>query len=209
MIRRKKFYWIVSILLIAIVLGGLAGECLASNHEGGEHGEHASEPWYSNENLWKLINVAVLFTVLFILLKAPLKSFFGDRALSIAEALKSAEEQREKAQKDLAEMKERFDTAKGEIDEIILHGRKDAQNMIANIKKDTLDEMELVKKRTSDELQQELIDVRRELVTFVANKAVRLARQKINKLDKTKLQDKYLDKFQKTLNAQGGNGERP
>lgn len=186
------------------------GSETVESHGTEEHGDgHGSTPWYRSFDLWKFINLGVLILILYKLLGAPLGKFFRDRSTSIEEMLKSAENERELARKDLETMQQNIADARAEINSILERGEVSAQRAIKEIEENTASEIEIIKRRTSDELEQELISIRQELVTFVAKEAVAQATQKIEKMNLGNLQAGYLKQFQKTLNVQGGNGEKP
>ncbi|MFC1849747.1 hypothetical protein ACFL27_06020 [candidate division CSSED10-310 bacterium] len=172
-----------------------------------EHGEHHGAPWYKSMDLWKTINLAVLFFVLYKLLAVPISRFLSERTAQIDESLRNAENEKNEAHQNFEDMNERLTTAKDEIEAIITRGQEDAAKAITEIKENSALEIVSLKQQIADTLAQEVAKSKKELISFVASQAISQAREKITQLDTKKLQTDYLKKFHEHLKPQGGNGE--
>ena len=107
--KRGHIQWALPLVLAALLLFGGTMALAASG--GGGHGEAASKGWVATDT-YRVMNFAVLFIGLFLILKKPVSQALGGRIQGIKEQLAELEEKKKAAVAQLAE----YDAKMAELD---------------------------------------------------------------------------------------------
>ena len=130
---------------------------------------------------WQTLNFLAFIALLVWLLRKPLGQFFEKRRLDVAETLRKAEEDRDRAQTLAREVGERLVKIEAEIEALRLHAREQAVAEEKEIAARAVEESERVVARTRAELDARVRSARNELTAYAADLAVELARELVVK----------------------------
>lgn len=130
---------------------------------------------------WQTLNFLGFIALLVWLLRKPLVQFFENRRLGVAESLRKAEEDRDRAQAVAKEVGERLVRIEAEIEAMRVHAREQAEVEEREIAAHAIEESERVAVRTRAELDARVRSARNELTTYAAALAVELARELVVK----------------------------
>jgi len=125
---------------------------------------------------WQTLNLAGFLALLVWLLRKPLAQFFGNRRRDVAEALRKAEEDRDRARAVAQEVGERLARIEAEIDAMKKNALEQARVEEAEIEARAAEEAERIAVRTRAELDTRVRTARNELTAYAADLAVELAR---------------------------------
>jgi F-type H+-transporting ATPase subunit b len=143
----KKIMPIFSLLIVAIAGVALASE---ATHEGGHEAITFMGDW-----LPRLVNFAIIATVVVYFMKKPAQDFFKNRTAEIAKAMKDSQETRERAVAALTEMERKIKDLEAEA--LTEEGRKVAQEVQQQVK--TGIEIEVQKARTALAIEASLLSL--------------------------------------------------
>lgn len=188
--------------MTALMVLGLAALAWASGAAHEAAAAHGAGQGVSHEKMmdfiYRIMNFAVLATVLVILLRKPLKSAFKGRTEGIAEELAELEAKREEARREFAEMEKRVADAQGEREKILAEFRAQGEREREKILDEARSTAERIKGQAQFTIDQETKDAKDELRREVAELSSALAedllKQKITADDQTRLVDEYLTK---------------
>jgi F-type H+-transporting ATPase subunit b len=130
---------------------------------------------------WQTLNFLGFIALLVWLLRKPLVQFFENRRLGIAETLRKAEEDRDRAQAVAREVGERLVKIEAEIEALRVHAKEQAEAEAKEIAARAVEETERVAARTRAELDARVRSARNELTAYAADLAVELARELVVK----------------------------
>ena len=130
---------------------------------------------------WQTLNFLGFIGLLVWLLRKPLVQFFENRRGHVAESLKKAVEDRDRAEAIAREIGERLARIVGEIEAMRLHARVQAEAEEREIAARATEEAERVAARTRTELDARVRAARNELTAYAADLAVELARDLVVK----------------------------
>ena len=130
---------------------------------------------------WQTVNFLGFIALLVWLLRKPLVQFFENRRHQIAESLRKAEEDRDRAQAVAREVGEHLVRIEAEIELLRLHAREQAETEEKEIAAHAVEEAERVAARTRAELDARVRSAKNELTTYAADLAVALARDLVVK----------------------------
>ncbi len=130
---------------------------------------------------WQTLNFLGFIALLVWLLRKPLVQFFESRRLGVAEMLRKAEEDRDRAQAVAREVGERLVKIETEIEALRVHAREQAEAEEKEIAARAVEETERVAARTRAELDARVRSARNELTAYAADLAVELARELVVK----------------------------
>ncbi len=177
----------------ALLILGLAGLAQASGGEGG-HGL----PW--EDFIYRCINFAIMFGVVFFLARKPLSSALANRAENIRQELAELEAKREEARKRFAEMEKRLADSEGEREAILHQFREQGEREMAKIIENAYALAERIKAQAKFTIEQETAqakaELRQEIAELSAQVAEDLLKQNITPDDQVRLVDEYLAKVQ-------------
>ena len=126
---------------------------------------------------WQTLNLFGFIALLVWLLRKPLVQFFENRRLGVAEMLRKAEEDRDRAQAVAREVGERLVKIETQIEALRVHAREQAEAEEKEIAARAVEETERVAARTRAELDARVRSARNELTAYAADLAVELARE--------------------------------
>lgn len=130
---------------------------------------------------WKVINLVVFLSAIFLLVRKPFSQAMADRKSSIQSELKRAKAEKEAAENKLREIEARLNRLQDEITEIKDNAAKEAQAEYARLSKQTEEEAERLQSMASREIEGATKLAQIELKRFAAQKAVELAENIIRK----------------------------
>lgn len=194
--KRSGRRWMLSLALTALLLFGVGTPLLASS-EGGGHGAAGAKGWVATDT-YRVMNFAVLFIGLFLVLKKPVSQALGGRIQGIKEQLESLEEKKKAAEAKLAEYDARMAELDKEAESLLAEYVKQGEDAKARILKEAEAAAEKLKEQASKnidyEFQQAKAQLKNEIVEKALAKAEAIIKEKINSEDQEKLVDEYLEK---------------
>ena len=131
--------------------------------------------------LWQTINLVAFLALLVWLLRKPIAQFFGNRQKDVAETVKKAEADQNRAEALAQEISERLARIEGEIEALRAHAREQAEAEEKEIAARAVEEAERVAARSRNELDARVRSARNELTAYAADLAVELARDLVKK----------------------------
>lgn len=181
---------ILSILLVVpMVLA--AGTAFASS-EGG------TSPWNTWMLMWRVVNTVALVALLVYFLKKPLVSFFAERRIQIEKDLADAREQRERAERIIAEYKEKIAGMERELEKMRADLEKAAEaesrKVTGNAERMASAMVEAARMAAEQEVRKAKVILKNEAVDMAVKLAETLIREKITDSDRKKIMEDYLDK---------------
>jgi F-type H+-transporting ATPase subunit b len=164
----------------------------------------AATAWAAGENhwlpmdTWKTLNFAILFIVLFLLLKKPTKAFFSSRRKEIADELRELEEKKAAAEKQLAEYQARFRNLDQEsrqiIDDYIKQGEEAKKRIITQAQTQAEKLEDMARRTIEQEFKTARTRLQQEISALAVERAETIIQEAISSDDQDKLVDDYLKK---------------
>jgi F-type H+-transporting ATPase subunit b len=149
-----------------------------------------------NELLGKILNFAILFGGLFVLLRRPLQAYLAKRSGGIRTELDEARAGRDEAERKLAETQARLAALKDETAKIALEAQAESQRAGERIRALAEKESERIREFTRQEIDLQLASGRRELAEYTMDLAVSLAeahlKAELNDQDQARLIDRSI-----------------
>lgn len=185
----------VGVLVIAAILLLFCGVGPAFAVDGG-HGE--GSPGWLPTDTYRVMNFAVLFVGLFLILKKPVAHALEGRIKGIQEDLTSLEEKKKIAEAKLAEYNAKMAALEEETEVLLAEYVKQGEDARARILKEAEAAAEKLKEQAGKNIEHEFLQakaaLREEVVEKALDRAEAIIRQKINSEDQEKLVDEYLEK---------------
>jgi F-type H+-transporting ATPase subunit b len=186
--KHNKSVLIFLILSLAI----LATNVFAASEGGG------ASPWDAWMLTWRVANTIVLIGVLIYFLKKPLVNFFSERTAQIQKDLADAKEQREKAERLIADYQQKLAGMEQELEKMRAELRKSADaesgKVVANAEKVAAAMIESAKLTAEQEVRKAKIALKNEAVALAVELAEALVKEKINEDDRERIVEDYLVK---------------
>lgn len=177
----------VSLLAIGFVLFVLPLTAFAAVEGEGGWG------WYETIGRW--INLTILFGMIAYFTRDAIKKFFSNRREGIQFAISDAEKARENAERELASMKETFESLDQELEEL----RKEAQHEAETERKRIIEQAEQEASKIIASAEREIEGLtraaRQDLRAFAATLSIDLARQRIESELDDQAREKIVDRF--------------
>ncbi len=197
--KRSLGQWILPLVLAALLLFG--GSMAMASSEGGEHAgehdEHASKGWVATDT-YRVMNFAVLFIGLFLVLKKPASQALGGRIEGIKEQLEDLEEKKAAAEAKLAEYNAKMAELDKEAENLLAEYVKQGEDAKARILKEAEAAAEKLKDQASKNIEYEFLQAKEELKAQIVEKALvkaeEIIKEKIDSTDQERLVDEYLAK---------------
>ncbi|MEJ5300698.1 MAG: F0F1 ATP synthase subunit B [Thermodesulforhabdaceae bacterium] len=190
--REKKIANILNLLGVAIVITVSAGFAWASEGAEGHHGLN----W--TDFLLRLVNTAILFAVLYKLLKKPIVTYFKTRRENIEQLLRDMEQKRDEAERKCAEYKAKLAMLDKEAEKILQEYIAQAEREKAKILEAAERQANYIKQQARLAIQQEVKAAKDELREEVAELTVKAAedilRQRMDMGDQERLIEEFLVK---------------
>jgi F-type H+-transporting ATPase subunit b len=193
--KRSCARWTLPLVLAALLLCG--GTLALASSDAGGHGEAAPRGWVATDT-YRVMNFAVLFIGLFLVLKKPVAQALGGRIQGIKEQLEELEERKKAAEAKLAEYDAKMAELDKEAEALLAEYVKQGEDAKAKILKEAETAAEKLKEQASKnieyEFQQAKADLKAEIVEKALAKAEAIIKEQINSDDQEKLVDEYLEK---------------
>ena len=194
--NNKKKILAILILFTAALLVCNSGAVFAAGGEDG-HGEAAPKGWVATDT-YRVMNFAVLFIALFLLLRKPVANALNARITGIKEQLEDLEAKKAEAEKQLSEYNERLSLLDKEAEELIqgyIKQGEEAKARILEAAEATAGKLEeQAKRHIEHEFEQAREQLQAEIMQKALVKAEEIIKTKINDEDQDRLVDEYLEK---------------
>ena len=176
------------LLLILLLFAGVAFG--AEEASGGSW-----TPWMM---LWRVIDFLACVVILVYFLKKPLSNFFAERQAQIQKDLEEAREQRDRAERTIAEYEKKIAQMGQELEKMREELRKaaDAESLkvVSNADRMSANMIEAAKLAAEQEVRKAKITLRNESVDLAMELAESLIREKIVEDDRKRIVEEYLVK---------------
>lgn len=166
--------------------------------------ESAGNSFFTDPDLWRVINLAVFVLILVYIFRNKLKvgRLFDDRATAIRKELEEARREKEEAHRRLAEIDDRFARLDQAVAEIRSEAEQEAEREAHRIREAAAGDAEKIRQMTHREIEGALKSARAELQSFVAEQSVALAeshiRREIRPDDGKRILADYVDELRGT-----------
>jgi F-type H+-transporting ATPase subunit b len=182
----------LTILMVSFFVFVVSGVVLASG--GGEAGPVG---WISTDT-YRVINFVVLVVVLVYLLRKPVSQALKGRVTEIKTQLEDLEAQKTKAEKNLAEYKEKLSMLGQETDKLVAEYVKQGNEAKVRILKEAESAAQKLEQQAHRSIEHEFAQAKaslqKEIVENALVKAEEIIQRKITDKDQDRLVDEYLDK---------------
>ncbi len=149
--------------------------------------------------LWQGLNMVIIYLLVRRYLYKPMANFMKNRQDTIANNLKTAEVERDEAQKLRAQYEESIESAKQEAREIINNARKRSEEIISEGRRAAQEQGEQIIEKAKQDLEQEKEKVFKELKDEIALISVRIAERIIETKIDVALQRQLVDRYLKEV----------
>lgn len=181
--------------LVAVVTIVFACGLVFGASDGG-HGEGGMDK--TKDLIWRIMNFAVLAGVLIFLLKKPVAQALTGRQQGIKEQLSDLEKQKQEAEQQLGEYKQRLSRLETEVEKIIADYIQDGEAAKAKIIEQAKASAEKLQEQAKKNIDQEFEKAKKELRAEMAGEAVAMAeelvKKNINDEDQKRIINEYLTK---------------
>ena len=181
-------------------LYGLSGVLLASlafAEEGAGHGGEEATT-FMGDWLPRLVNFAIIATVVVYFMRKPVRDFFKNRSAEIAKSIEDSKEARERAVAALADMERKIKELEAETTRLIAdaqaRGEKDKQALVEEGKKVAQDIQAQVKQGIDVEVQKAKTALAAEASILSLDLAEGKIKEKISKQDHERIVKEYISK---------------
>lgn len=188
-IRTGKARYVVSLLVILSVL--LAFGAVWASSEGG-HGDSAGKV---KDLIWRIMNFAVLAGALIFLLRKPLAKGLESRRQGIRDQLDDLEQQKQDAEKTVAEYKTKLSRLDKEVEKIMAEYIKEGEVAKAKIIEEAKVAAEKLQEQAKKNIEQEFQKARQELKAEMSEQAVSMAEALIKKKIKDEDQERIIGEY--------------
>lgn len=185
-----KYHKLALVLLVLPAILLTTDAFAASSSEGGT--------WTNWLLLWRVINTVALLAILVYFLKKPLVNFFSERKVQIQTDLDEAREQRDQAERMIADYKQKLAGMEQELekmrDELKKAADAESTRVVANAERMSASMVEAAKVAAEQEVRKAKIELKNEAVALAIELAESLVREKINEDDRKRLVEEYFVK---------------
>lgn len=193
--EKRRFWVLIAGLFAAIIYLGINATVLLASEPGGASVEMA--PFSLKTEIWRYVNFALIFFMIFFLARKPLKAFFASHKDKVARELEEARKAKEEATKKLKEYETRMANFEQEIDQI--KSETDQQKEL--IKEKILGDadaaiskiMAQARQNIEADRKKALHDIRIEAAELTIAMSEEILRKNIQRGDQERLIDEYLD----------------
>ncbi len=148
--------------------------------------------------LWRVINTVALLAILVYFLKKPLVNFFSERKVQIQTDLEEAREQRDQAERMIADYKQKLAGMEQELEkmrsELTKAADAESTRVVANAERMSASMVEAAKVAAEQEVRKAKVELKNEAVALAIELAESLVREKINEDDRKRLVEEYFVK---------------
>lgn len=194
--RKHGFSFLLVLLIVSTALFLFSlGAVMGSSGEG----DHGTEPkGWSKTDTYRVMNFAVLFVVLFLILRKPVSQALNGRIQGIKDQLEDLEIKKKGAEKRLSEYNEKIALLNKETEKLVAEYIRQGEEAKVRILKEAESMAEKLKeqahKNIEHEFEQAKAALKAEIVEKVIAKAEQIISEKITADDQAKLVDEYLEK---------------
>jgi F-type H+-transporting ATPase subunit b len=188
-IRMGKARYVISLLVVVSVLFAF-GSVWASSEGGGE-----GQLDKGKDLIWRTMNFAVLAVALFFLLRKPIAKALESRRQGIKDQLDDLERQKQEAERELAEYKEKFGRLDQEVEKIVAEYIQQGEAAKAKILEAAKASAEKLQEQARKNIEHEFQKARQELKAEMAEEAVAMAEGLIKKHIKDEDQQRIIDEY--------------
>ena len=162
-------------------------------------GSNGTEPkGWSRTDTYRVMNFAVLFVALFLILRKPVSQALNGRIQGIKDQLEDLEIKKKAAEKRLSEYNEKIVLLNKESEQLVAEYIRQGEEAKARILKEAESMAEKLKeqarKNIEHEFEQAKTTLQAEIVEKALSKAEKVITEKITAKDQDKLVDEYLEK---------------
>jgi F-type H+-transporting ATPase subunit b len=194
--RRNKGVTVSRFVLIFTALLVFNAGAVFASAEGG-HDQAVPKGWVW-EDTYRVMNFSVLAIALFFILKKPLSQALNARIKGIKDQLAALEDQKKKAEIQLAEYNEKLSRLEGEAEKLIEEYVKQGEEAKVRIIKEAESAAEKLeeqaKRHIEHEFKQAKNQLQEEIFQVALVKAEEIIKAKISSEDQNRLVDDYLEK---------------
>ena len=157
----------------------------------------------------KTVNFVILVSVLAYFLRAPLTGYLSGRIAKVREDLVSAQQTRETAARQLAEIDAKLKALPLELERLKARGAEDIAAEQTRIEEAAEADRQRLLEHTRREIDMRLRIARRELLELTANRAIGVARERIERAITPDDQARLVDRYAAQLQAQAAGMRTP
>ncbi|MEJ2367441.1 MAG: ATP synthase F0 subunit B [Acidobacteriota bacterium] len=198
MIRKTGF----ALFSLAVSIAALAQE---GGHEGGGLSGWLAPIWHVPMIVWQAINLALVITLFYFLLRRRGPEFFRGRASRISEELESARREKEEAQARLKEMEEKMARLGEEIAAIEREAREMAEADRKRVAREAEEMRDRIRREASEEMGRRTVQAKQELRAYTARLAEQTARDLLEGAmtadDKERLMSDFFEKLEERVHG--------
>jgi len=187
-IRMGKVRYVISLLAVVSILFAF-GSAWASS-EGGGGGIDKGK-----DLVWRTMNFAVLAAALIFLLRKPLAQALASRRKGIRDQLDDLERQKQEAEKQLVEYKEKLTRLDEETEKIIAQYIQDGEAAKAKIIEEAKAVSEKLQEQAKKNIEHEFNKAKQELKAEMAEQAVTMAEELIKKHIRDEDQERIINEY--------------
>jgi F-type H+-transporting ATPase subunit b len=157
----------------------------------------AAKGWVATDT-YRVMNFAVLFIALFLLLRKPLKNALNARIKGIKEQLEDLEARKSAAEKELSRYNEQLALLDQEsrkiVDEYVKQGQAAKAKIIAEAESAAEKLQDQARRNIEHEFKQAEVALKEEILERALQRAEEIIREKVSTEDQERLVDDYLKK---------------
>jgi len=176
-VRMGKARYVVSLLVVVSVLFAFGSV------------------WAPLDLLYRTINFGVLAFILIFLLRKPVPKVLASRRQGIKDQLDDLERQKQEAERQLAEYKEKFARLDEEVEKIVAEYIRDGEAAKANIIEEAKAAAEKLQEQAKKNIAHEFQKAKQQLKAEMAEQAVAMAEELIKKYINDEDQERIIDEY--------------
>jgi F-type H+-transporting ATPase subunit b len=183
------------------IISGLAGTCLFAAiafAEEAAHGGHEETLTFMGDWLPRLVNFAIIASVVVYFSRKPIRDFFANRSAEIAKAIQDSREARERAVAALADLEQKIKGMEAETGRMVAdaqaRGEKDKKALVEEGRKIAQDVQAQVKQGIDSELNKAKAALAAEASLLALDLAEGRIKQKMNNQDQERIVKEYISK---------------
>jgi len=190
-IKMRKARYVISLLVVISVLFAF-GSVWASS-EGGHGGEGGLNK--TKDLIFRLMNFGLLVGVLIFLLRKPMAQGLEARRQGIKDQLGDLERQKQEAESQLAEYKQKLDRLDQEVEKIVAEYVRQGEAAKAKILEEAKASAEKLREQAKKNIEQEFASAKQQLKAEMAEQAVAMAEELIRKSIRDEDQERIIDEY--------------
>jgi F-type H+-transporting ATPase subunit b len=152
-------------------------------------------PFKTWDLIFRLMNFGLLVGVLIFLLRKPMAKALEGRRQGIKDQLDDLEKQKQEAERQLAEYKERFGRIDQEVEKIVADYVQQGEAAKAKILEEAKASAEKLREQAKKNIEHEFQTAKKQLKAEMAEQAVTMAEQIIKQHIKDEDQDRIIDEY--------------